>query len=129
MQNRDRKIENILLAEDDPIVRRLSNRILARAGYRITAVNDGLSAWDALNEGDFDLLVTDNDMPNLTGVQLVAKLRLNKVRLPIIFASGSADFFKGEEYRWLDFSACLQKPFTPDELLQTVARVLNADSF
>ena len=127
MQNRliHRKVANILLAEDDALVRSLSNQILERAGYQVTSVTDGLSAWQALNTGDFDLLITDNDMPNLTGVQLVAKLRINEVRLPIILASGSADFFSGEEYRWLDFSACLQKPFTPDELLQAVERVLD----
>ena len=70
-------------------------------------------------------MVTANDMPNLTGVQLAATLRMNKVRLPIILASGSADLFGREEYGWLDFSACLQKPFSPDELLQAVERVLD----
>jgi CheY-like chemotaxis protein len=124
MKTTHQKAANILLAEDDPIVRNLSQRILERAGHRVEQVPDGLSAWRSLNTSDFDLLITDNDMPNLTGVQLVAKLRLNKVRLPIILASGSADFFRDEEYRWLDFSACVQKPFTADELLQTVERIL-----
>jgi DNA-binding NtrC family response regulator len=128
IQRRSLRVRNLLYAEDDEAVSAECTRILNRAGYRITAVSDGQSAWQALNREKFDLFVTDNDMPTLTGVQLVAKLRLNKVNLPIILASGSADFFSSEEYRWLNLSACLQKPFTPEKLLGTVARVLNSIS-
>jgi CheY-like chemotaxis protein len=119
------RVRNILYAEDDQEISAICTRILNRAGYRITVVGDGDSAWEALSREKFDLLVTDNDMPNLSGVELVAKLRLNKVNLPIILASGSADFFSGEEYRWLNLSACLQKPFAPEDLLRTVAKVLH----
>jgi len=128
MQSRVPKMANVLVAEDDPILRKVNTQILSRAGYQTTAVADGRAAWEALSTNAFDLLITDNDMPNLTGMQLVAKLRRNKIRLPIILASGSADSFSGAEYQWLDLTACLEKPFTPDDLLQTVARILNADS-
>ena len=118
------KTANVLYAEDDALVRKLTGRLLTRAGYNITSVENGLAALEALQKSDFDLLITDNDMPNLTGVELVTKLRRNKVTMPIILASGSAGFFSGEEYSWLNFSACLQKPFLPDELVQTVGQVL-----
>ena len=78
---------NVLVAEDDPILRKLNTQILSRAGYQTTAVADGRAAWEALSTNAFDLLITDNDMPNLTGMQLVAKLRLNKIRLPILSAA------------------------------------------
>jgi CheY-like chemotaxis protein len=123
IQRRPLRVRKILYAEDDQAVCLACTRILERAGYRVTRVGDGQSAWEALSREKFDLFVTDNDMPNITGVQVVAKLRMNKVDLPIILASGSADFFGTEEYRWLNLNACLQKPFTPDELLQAVSRV------
>ena len=66
--------------------------------------------------------------PSLTGVELVTKLRRNDITLPIILASGSAGFFSGEEYRWLNFSACVQKPFLPNELVSTVGKVLRTAS-
>jgi len=119
----------LLYAEDDKLVRELTSRTLARAGYEITTVEDGLSAWEALGASNFDLLITDNDMPRLTGVELAAKLRRTKLMLPIILASGSADFFSGEEYRWLGFSAFLQKPLVPDRLLESVARTLGLAAF
>lgn len=101
-------------------MRTITAHLLSRAGYKITPVKDGLAAWEALQKSDFDLLITDNDMPNLTGIELVTKLRRNGVGLPVILASGSAGFFSGEEYRWLKFSACVQKPFLPEELVRTV---------
>jgi hypothetical protein len=55
---------------------------------------------------------------------LVTKLRRNNFTLPIILASGSAGFFGGEEYGWLNFSACVQKPFLPHELVTAVGKVL-----
>jgi two-component system chemotaxis response regulator CheY len=87
-------------------------------------VADGQAAWQVLGTQTFDLFITDDDMPRMTGVQLIAKLRLSKVTVPVILASGSADLFRGEEYRWLNICACLQKPFTPDDLLKTVASAL-----
>ena len=116
----------ILYAEDDELVRELTFQILSRAGYAITSVPDGQSAWEALNAANFDLLITDNDMPHITGLELVAKLRRKKVTMPVILASGSADFFSGEDYRWLGVSAYLQKPLLSAKLIETVQQALGA---
>lgn len=120
----DRETANVLYAEDDALVRTLTVRLLANAGYKITPVADGLAAWEALQKTGFDLLITDNDMPNLTGMELITKLRRDNVCLPIILASGSAGFFSGDEYRWLNLNACVQKPFLPHELVTAVGKVL-----
>jgi CheY-like chemotaxis protein len=109
-------------------MRHMLTLLLERAGYAVTSVEDGLLAWQALQTERFDLLVTDNDMPNLTGIQLVTKLRQKKLPIPAILASGSAGFYSGEEYRWLRFSACLQKPFAPAHLVDSVQLVLGAAS-
>jgi CheY-like chemotaxis protein len=115
---------NVLYAEDDGLVRKLTVRLLAGAGYKVTSVEDGLAAWEALQKAEFNLLITDNDMPNLTGIELITRLRRNNVTLPIILASGSAGFFSGEEYRCLNLSACIQKPFLPNALVAAVGKVL-----
>jgi CheY-like chemotaxis protein len=118
---------NILYAEDDSALRELYSGTLARAGYgSITAVEDGLCAWNALHSKQYDLLITDNEMPRLTGLELVTQARLEGIKLPIIIASGSADFFAGSDYQWLAFAGRLQKPFDKKELLQTVANVLKS---
>jgi CheY-like chemotaxis protein len=115
---------NLLYAEDDGLVRKLTVRLLTGAGYKVTPVEDGLAAWEALQKTEFKLLITDNDMPNLTGMELITRLRRNNVAVPVILASGSAGFFSGEEYRWLNLSACVQKPFLPNQLVAAVGKVL-----
>src|SRR4029077_7795663 len=72
----------------------------------------------------YDLLVTDNNMPKVTGVELVKKLRSAYMTLPVIMVAG---IIPEELSRnpWL-LAATLAKPFAPDELLETVDKVLRA---
>ncbi len=113
----------ILHAEDDELLRRLSNLALTRRGFCVDSFEDGLRAWEALEAGRYDLIVTDNHMPHMTGLELAARARLKGLRLPIIMASGSAAPFDHSE-RWLNLAARLQKPFTPELLIEAVQRAL-----
>ena len=63
-------LARILYAEDDPVQRGLSVRILTLSGYAVTSVEDGLQAWAALHSDRYDLLITDNNMPRMTGLEL-----------------------------------------------------------
>src|SRR5690242_5426797 len=78
---------SILYAEDNLELRHVYTRILKAAGYLVTSVNDGAKAWELLDTGQFDLLITDNEMPCMTGLELAAKVRLSRMNLPIIVAS------------------------------------------
>ena len=109
----------ILYAEDDPSIRRACYRVLQRAGYEVDAVADGLDAWDALQEQAYQLLITDNDMPCLKGADLVRKVRRAGLDVPIIFASGMVT-----EYDCQHCDALLAKPFTGEDLLNSVRGVL-----
>ena len=68
---------SILCAEDDEFMRRVLVRLLADAGYLVEAAVDGFDAWQKLqaDPGRFDVLLTDHNMPNLTGLELVELLR------------------------------------------------------
>ena len=66
---------HILVADDSRSVREAVTLILAQAGYRVDAVPDGWEAWEALQDGAYDLLLTDLEMPRLAGYELIAKLR------------------------------------------------------
>ena len=95
--------------------------ILTRAGYSVDAVADGLDAWEALQEKTYQLLVTDNQMPCLKGADLIRKVRRAGIDVPIIMASSMAT-----EFECLYCDALLPKPFTGDELIGSVRRVLQA---
>ncbi|MCF6208100.1 MAG: ATP-binding protein, partial [Ghiorsea sp.] len=66
---------SVLLAEDDPVGRRIAMKRLQRAGFDIEEVIDGLSAWEKIQTQDYDLLLTDIRMPGLDGMALTKKVR------------------------------------------------------
>ena len=65
--------QRILVVEDDAAIRRLNTEILTYSGYHVDAAEDGAVAWDALQQNNYDLMVTDNDMPKVTGVEFIRK--------------------------------------------------------
>jgi DNA-binding NtrC family response regulator len=114
----------ILLADDEPAIRRAASIALSRACYNVTTVADGSAAWKALEMETFDLLITDNQMPGLTGQELVLKVREYGLDLPIIVAASQLEFFLNTDNDWLQVAQLLQKPFGLFKLMEAVERVL-----
>ncbi len=117
--------ERILVVDDECPIRQLIASTLTRAGYRVDAVEDGALAWAALQVRRYDLLITDNHMPNVTGIELVKKLRKKNSALPVVMATGAVPAAELERHPWLGISDILLKPFAYEELLRTVKRVLS----
>lgn len=116
----------ILYADDDASTRRLGEQVLAQSGYRVDVAADGAEAWDALRAGNYDLLITDHQMPHLTGLELATKARHAGMRLPIVLTSGSVDALRNPASAWLALAARLPKPFGTEALLETVGQTLHA---
>jgi two-component system cell cycle sensor histidine kinase/response regulator CckA len=122
--------ETILLVEDEEAVRRLSAKVLERAGYRVLSAADGAEAIRAadVHDGDIDLLVTDVVMPGMSGTQLAAAFRTRNPEIRVLFVSGytpDAVLRHGVREGELAF---LQKPFSPAALASRVREVLDATS-
>jgi two-component system cell cycle sensor histidine kinase/response regulator CckA len=116
----------ILLAEDEPAVRRLATRVLRQRGYEVVEASDGLEAMDQAREmgGAFDMLVTDVTMPRMSGIRLAESLRAEKPELPVLFICGFSEdetIRKGLTQGHLGY---LQKPFTPADLAERVGLLL-----
>lgn len=116
----------ILLAEDDPIICRLLSDILEDDHFAVDVAFDGEKAWEALNHNHYDLLVTDNQMPHLTGLQLIERIRKAGMSLPIVVASGSFSPESARRYPHLRIAAVIPKPFGNVEFLDTVRNALSA---
>jgi two-component system response regulator MprA len=120
----------ILVVEDEPDIRRLNAEVLKSFGYKVDTAEDGMAGWKALcavrhAPESYALLITDHDMPGLTGLALVKKLRAASVALPVIMATGRLlpeDLFT--RYHWLQPGAALIKPYSVEQLLGTVEAVL-----
>ena len=117
----------ILVVDDDRDTRQLSVDLLAAAGYDADGVHDGAAGWDALQTIDYDLILTDNKMPRMTGVEMIAKLRSAHLEIPVIMATGSPPNLEFERRPWLKPDLILQRPLFDDDLLVAVKKILRPD--
>jgi DNA-binding response OmpR family regulator len=113
--------QRILLVEDDADLRELSSRVLIRSSYQVDTAEDGEAGWKALQAVSYDLLITDNNMPKMSGLTLIKNVRSARMALPVIIASGTTP--RGMEQ--LLSATILPKPFSPDQLVQAVKEVLS----
>jgi DNA-binding response OmpR family regulator len=114
----------ILVVEDDLLIQRLIATTLTHAGYEVDTADDGADAWTALSDGGYDLMITDNAMPRMTGVELMKKLRAARMELPVIMATGVIPQAEFARHPWLTPEATMVKPYTAEEMVRTVKKVL-----
>ncbi len=107
----------VLLAEDDPAVRKAVQRVLELESYDVTVVNDGQAALEALTKTRFDLAVLDVMMPFADGLTVCRESRHRGIATPILLLTARVEV--GDRVAGLDAGAddYLTKPFVVDELL------------
>jgi len=116
----------ILLVDDDLSIRKISAQMLTASGYQVDTAEDGAVGWEALHASSYDLLITDNNMPKVSGVELVKKLRSARMTLPVVLATGDIPTEALNRNPSLRLAAMLLKPFTMADLLGTVKKILSA---
>ena len=114
----------ILVVDDTSSDRQLKVNLLVDCGYDVEEARDGADGWEALQTGRYDLVVTDNSMPRMTGVEMIEKLRSARITVPIIMATGFMPIFVFARKPWLKPDAALTIPFSNDEFLAVVKSVL-----
>jgi PAS domain S-box-containing protein len=121
-----RGTESILLVEDDEAVRTLTRNILTSQGYQVMSARDSEEAQALAGkpQGNFQLLLTDVVMPGMSGPELARLLLGRKPGLKTLFISGYTDVAAVSKGLVPPGSDFLQKPFTADELLVKVRKVL-----
>ena len=113
----------IILVEDETLVREITARVLGRAGYTVLEAQDGEEALQMVRRhaGHIDLVITDVVMARVGGLELARRVAGERPGLPILLMSG----YNAEEMPADDPTiGFLQKPFTPNALLQTVSALL-----
>jgi len=125
----------VLVADDDVIAVELLREVLADAGHDVTCAADGNEALNLLNQGSFQVLISDWEMPHLDGVALCKEVRrgflLNDSYVYIILLTGhetTAERIQGLSAGADDF---ITKPFNPDELLARISaaeRILSLET-
>ncbi len=116
----------ILFVDDERMLVELGEQFLEALGYEVSAINDSCEALDlfSVNPEGYDLLITDQTMPRLTGLALIREVRKIRPDLPVIICSGllaPEDNGSAEQ----DAVIYLKKPWTPDELGKTIVQALS----
>ncbi len=118
---------HILVVDDDNETRQASVDLLTGSGFNVECVKDGVEGLEELLTCDYDLVITDNVMPRMTGIEMIAKLYAARLNLPVIMATGQLPRHEFASRPWLTPDATLQRPFSNDDLLATVKKVLRTE--
>jgi two-component system phosphate regulon response regulator PhoB len=124
---RTRTMANKVLVADDEIhIIHVVAIKLRNNGYEVIAANNGLEAYDLACREKPDIVVTDYQMPLMTGIELITKLREDERTkdIPVILLTARSFAVTQEQQESLGVSSCLSKPFSPKELLKTIQDIL-----
>lgn len=115
----------ILLLDDEPQIRRAVELHLKKNGYETVSCGDGREGLELLTTGVFDLLITDLKMPEVSGLELLEKMRENSLSVPVIVLTGFASVESAVEAMKLGASDYITKPPRLDEISLKVKNILS----
>ncbi len=119
--------ERVLFVDDEIQLLRMGKRLLEPLGYRISLASDGVEALDLVKAapGAFDIVVTDQTMPNMTGLELAAEIRRIAPSLPLILISGCGEEFSISESEATNIRAFLKKPVPVEKICDAIRSIMD----
>ena len=120
--------ERVLFVDDETALVSLGEAILKHLGYEVVACTSSTAALEAFRAAPhhFDLVITDQTMPHMTGERLTQAIRCLRPDVPIILCTGFSPDMHAERARELGIDALLMKPLAMQELAQTIQQVMAA---
>lgn len=100
----------VLLIDDDPLVRRTLTRLLASEGHRVEVAASGPAGLDWLDRMPFDLVLTDQAMPGMTGREVATAIKARRPHVPVVLLTGFGEFWKASEESASDVDLVVSKP-------------------
>lgn len=121
--------EHVLFVDDDEMLANTGDAMLTTLGYQVTTKTNALEALDMINKDPslFDLVITDQEMPGLTGKEFAQKLKKIRHNLPIILNTGYSSRITAADSKRYGISAFCMKPLKMAELSQTIRACLDTE--
>lgn len=119
--------ERILFVDDEEPLVEMGDEMLSALGYKVKSLTDAMEAFHliTLNPGLFDLVITDQTMPKITGRLLAERIKEIRPDLPIILCTGYNEQMSKEKEEAAGIAGFVMKPFSKREMAETVRRVLD----
>ena len=112
---------NILVVDDEPSYRKAMKRLLSRDGHSVTLAEDGIDGLRILENKEFDMVLTDINMPNMNGWEFLEKLNLLYPDLPVAIITGYLEYMDSTKYK-IDISTrkILRKPIKLKDIRELI---------
>ncbi len=116
----------ILAVDDQLVMRQMVKVVLEQAGHQVVTADDGVEALKALRADNFDMIISDVNMPNMGGISLVPKIRrLDEYQYtPILMLTTESSQYRKDKARQSGASGWLTKPFEPPRLINAVNKLI-----
>ncbi len=120
-------IEQILVVDDEEAIITMEKLMLERLGYQVTSRTSSIDALEAFraNPNKFDLVITDMQMPNMSGEKLAVELTNIRPDIPVLLCTGFSETMSDEEAKSLGIKDFLLKPIVVKDLAQKIRAVLD----
>jgi signal transduction histidine kinase/DNA-binding response OmpR family regulator len=117
----------ILLVEDEGPLLEMGRQLLSKMGYSVEAINDSKTALEFFltHPNHFDIVITDQSMPGLTGTQLAQELRKSNPHIPIILCTGFSEQVNQENVRSLGIDRFIMKPILKNDIQKAIRSLLD----
>jgi len=121
--------ERLLFVDDEEVILGFGQQVLRQLGYQVTTVSSSLAALELFRGApdSFDLVITDQIMPGMTGLQLAHNIRRIRNDIPIIAATGYSETLTPEAAEEVGIAEMLQKPFTKATVARAVYEALRSN--
>ena len=118
--------ERVLFVDDEEEITSMGKQMLERFGYKITAKTSSIEALDLFQAypDNFDVVITDQTMPNLTGDRLAREIKKIRADIPIILITGFSDKITPENYEKFGICEFVMKPLVAHELGNAIRKAL-----
>lgn len=116
----------ILLVDDEPSLRRVISRSLARAGFEVVVACDGLAALEHVRAEPFDAVISDVRMPRMGGLELLGRILQHDPDMPVVLVSASTELESRRHALGLGAFDFLRKPLELSKLHDSAARAVGA---
>jgi len=118
--------KKVLVVDDEIHIVHVVAIKLRNNGFTVITAENGAQAFERACEDKPDIIVTDCQMPVMTGIELIEKLRKNEdtKEIPVIMLTARSFAIEQEQKEKLQISECLSKPFSPKELLRSIEDIL-----
>ena len=122
--------ERILFVDDEELLVQMAGDMLSQLGYVVTAVTSPQQALQKFQESNppFDLVITDQTMPHITGTELAQRILAHSPRTPIILLTGYSESVSSDTAKQLGIAEFIMKPVVEEQLAQAIRQVLDSRS-